>query len=128
MASQTSLTNLQYLCIKLVKGSVGKRYLVCLLIFKRQNSVLGSQLHKQTPPCFTDITQIFRHSCAVLLQVIVGEKEKGTLPPRGEGKFSWQKPGHGAGLSRDGHIHVTARWEMLSRFVLHNYREERVSL
>lgn len=48
---------------------------------------LSSQFHKRTPPYFTNITRIFRPSCAVLLQIIVAEKGKGALPPRGEGKL-----------------------------------------
>lgn len=58
-----------------------------------------------------------------------GWKGKTSFASQRRGKtLSWQKPRHRAGLSRDGHIHVTARWEMLSRFALNNYREERVSL
>lgn len=63
----------------------------------------------QTPPCFTNIAQIFWHSCAVLLQIIVGEKNKGALPPRGEGKLC---PGRSQGTELGCPGMVTSMWQL----------------
>lgn len=102
MASQTFLTNLQNLYIELVKGSVGKRYLVCLLIFKGQKYVLGSQLSVSQ----TNTTLFYKYHpnlqtllCCFTADYCGWKGKRSFASQRGRKALSWEEPGHRAGLS-----------------------------
>lgn len=102
VTAQAFLTNLQNLCIKLAEGSVGKRYLVCSLIFKRQKWVLGSQLSVSQ----TNTTLFYKHHpnpwtllCCFTANYCGWKGESSFASQRGRRTLSWEKGGHRAGLS-----------------------------
>lgn len=131
MASQTFLTNLQNLYIELVKGSVGKRYLVCLLIFQGTKVCAGISALSFTNEHHLILQISLKSSDPPVLfycRLLWLKREKELCLPEGKENSVLGGARTQIWAVRAGPIPVTAWWELLSRFTVNKCREGNLPL